>query len=127
MIAVDTNAVVRLIADDHPAQSKVVRSLLHTNQFWISKSVILETIWVLQKYYPFGMIPEMMDTLVSLHNVQVEDEAEVLAAIHLMEHGLDPADAMHLASTPAGVSFATFDKDLVRRAKRAGASNVTAL
>jgi predicted nucleic acid-binding protein len=127
MIAVDTNVVVRLIADDHPDQSQVVRSLLRSDRIWISKTVILETIWVLQKYYPFEAIPEMMDSLVGLENVLVEDASEVSAAFHLMEHGVDPADALHLASAPAGVRFVTFDRDLVRRAKRADAANVEAL
>lgn len=127
MLAVDTNVVVRLIADDDPGQSKTVRSLLRENHFWISKTVILETIWVLQKYYPFEAIPEMMDSLIALDNVQVEDESEVSAAIHLLEHGIDPADALHLSSTPPGIRFVTFDKDLVRRAKRAGTTLVAAL
>jgi predicted nucleic acid-binding protein len=69
----------------------------------------------------------MLESLTGLQNVHVEDASSVAVAFELMEHGVDPADAMHLASTPAGSRFATFDRDLVRRAKHAGASNVAAL
>jgi predicted nucleic-acid-binding protein len=129
MNAVDTNVVVRLIVSDDPRQLRLAQSLLLQSPVWVSKTVFLETIWVLGKFYRYeaAEIHEMLETLVGLDNVRVEDEESVTTALDFMEHGVDPADAMHLASTPAGVRFVTFDRDLVRNAKRAGASNVVTL
>jgi predicted nucleic acid-binding protein len=127
MLAVDTNVIVRLIAEDHPEQARAARSLLRENRLWVSKTVILETIWVLGRFFPMSVIQEKLSAFVSLEGVEIEDEYAVAAAFDLMEQGLDPADAMHLASTPSGLRFATFDRDLIRLAKRAGATNVAGL
>ena len=129
MNAVDTNVVVRLIVGDDPDQETAARNLIRRDSVWISKTVVLETIWVLRKFYRLeaAVIYERLESLIGLENVHVEDASSVATAFELMEHGVDPADAMHLASTPAGSRFATFDRDLARRAKRAGVSNVSAL
>jgi predicted nucleic-acid-binding protein len=129
MNAVDTNVVVRLIVGDNPDQEAAARNLIRRGSVWISKTVLLETIWVLRNFYRLeaAEIYEMLESLIRLEDVQVEDASSVANAFDLMEHGVDPADAMHLASTPAGSSFATFDRDLVRKAKRAGATNVAGL
>jgi predicted nucleic-acid-binding protein len=129
MNAVDTNVVVRLIVGDNPEQEAAARNLIRRGSVWISKTVLLESIWVLRKFYRLesAVIYEMLQSLTGLENVQVEDASAVATAFEFMSHGIDPADAVHLASTPAGSRFTTFDRDLVRRAKRAGASNVAAL
>jgi predicted nucleic-acid-binding protein len=129
MNAVDTNVVVRLIVGDNPDQEAAARNLIRRGSVWISKTVLLETIWVLRNFYRLeaAEIYEMLESLIRLEDVQVEDASSVANAFDLMEHGVDPADAMHLASTPAGSSFATFDRDLVLKAKRAGATNVAGL
>ena len=40
-------------------------------------------------------------------------------ALVLSEHGMEFADALHLTSRPAGTTFVSFDKTLIRRARRA--------
>jgi predicted nucleic acid-binding protein len=129
MNAVDTNVVVRLIVGDNPEQEAAARNLIRRNSVWISKTVVLETIWVLRKFYRLeaAVIYERLESLIGIENVHVEDASSVATAFELMSHGIDPADAMHLASTPAGSRFATFDRDLVRRAKRAGATNISGI
>jgi predicted nucleic-acid-binding protein len=129
MLAVDTNVIVRLIIDDDPQQSHAVRLLLRTEAFWISKSVVLEMIWVLESFYRYdrATVHELFEILVGMANVEIEDKTEVIEALDLMSHGVDPADAMHLASTPHGTKFVTFDRDMVRTAKRAGATKVAAI
>jgi hypothetical protein len=62
--------------------------------------------------------------LLGLKNVEVEDEAGVAQALQLAGHGIDFADALHLASRPAGAQFISFDRTFVRRARSAGASQV---
>jgi predicted nucleic-acid-binding protein len=129
MNAVDTNIVVRIFVNDDKKQAAAARSIFESGPVWISQTVLLETAWVLGRHYNYEQpaICEALASLPELDHVYIEDEDSLKTALSLMSHGIDPADAMHLASTPAGSSFATFDRDLVRKAKRAGASNVSAL
>jgi predicted nucleic-acid-binding protein len=129
MLSVDTNIIVRLIVDDDPKQSRIIRAMLRDEPFWIGKTIILEMIWVLRSTYRYdtSTIQEFLEVLVSMENVKVEDEDQMIQALDLMSHGVDPADAMHLASTPHDMKFVTFDHDLVRTAKRAGATKVAAI
>jgi predicted nucleic-acid-binding protein len=129
MLAVDTNVILRLIVEGDPEQMRAVRSLLRKETFWISKSVVLEMIWVLESFYKYdrATIHELFEILVGMPDLEVEDKPEVIEALDLISHGVDPADAMHLASTPHGTKFVSFDRDLVRTAKRAGTSNVAAI
>jgi predicted nucleic-acid-binding protein len=129
MNAADTNIVVRIFVDDDEKRAAAARSIFESGPVWIAKTVLLETAWVLRRYYKYeqSAIVEALASLPELEHVHIEDEDSVGTASSLMSHGIDIADAMHLASTPAGSRFATFDRALVRRAKRAGASSVSAL
>jgi len=51
MIAFDTNLLVRLLVDDTPAQADVAEALLATHTVFISRTVLLETEWVLRAGY----------------------------------------------------------------------------
>jgi len=95
---------------------------------WIGKTVLLETGWVLRSAYGFkpDAIREAFAKLLGLKNVQAEDPACITAALALTAQGLEFADAMHLTSRPPGTKFVSFDRDFVRRAKRAGAVDVSA-
>jgi predicted nucleic-acid-binding protein len=129
MLAVDTNVVLRMILADDPQQTRAAQLLFRNEILWISKTVVLETIWVLGNGYKYdrATIHELLEVLVGMENVQIEDADEVIEALDLMSHGVDPADAMHFASTPHGTKFVTFDRDLARTAKRAGVTNVAAI
>ena len=48
MIALDTNMLVRALVADHPGQLAVVRQLIASNTLFISRSVLLETEWMLR-------------------------------------------------------------------------------
>jgi predicted nucleic-acid-binding protein len=126
MISVDTNVLVRLLTGDDPFQEAAVRSLFARQTIWISKTVLLETGWVLRSLYGFedGAIREAFTKLLGFHNVQAEDAASIAAALALTVHGVEFADAMHLCSRPLGAQFTTLDKALVRRASRAGVSDI---
>ena len=127
MTAVDTNIVVRLVTGDDPRQTNEARSLLNAGPIWIAKSVLLETRWVLRFMYGYEetAIRDTFTELLGLENVHAEDEASVAAALALIAHGLDFADALHLSSRPSGAAFASFDRALVRCANRAGAAKVS--
>jgi predicted nucleic-acid-binding protein len=51
MIAFDTNMLVRALVLDKPAQADVVRELMAANTVFISRTVLLETEWVLRARY----------------------------------------------------------------------------
>ena len=127
MTAVDTNIVVRFVTRDHPTQSAAARSLFTAGPIWIAKTVLLETRWVLHYFYGYdeAAIHDAFTGLLGLENVHIEDEASVVAALALIAHGLDFADALILSSRPAGAAFVSFDRSLVRCANRAGAPKVS--
>lgn len=129
MTAVDTNVVVRLLTADEPAQATAARALFANGPVWIAKTVLLETAWVLGSLYGFEeeAIRKALLKLLGLDNVHAEDEPAVAAALSLAQQGMDLADALHLSSRPADAAFATFDKALWRRGKRAGAARIQLL
>lgn len=127
MIAVDTNVLARLLTEDDPEGAGTARSVFASGPIWIGRTVLLETDWVLRGVYGFseGAIREAFAKLLGLGNVHAEDEASVIAALKLAAQGLKFADAMHLTSKSAGTAFVSFDREFVRRAKRAGAIAVS--
>ena len=82
MIAVDTNVVVRLLTGDDARQTERASALFRTDEVWLSKSVILETEWVLRSLYHFRgrQLSAAMLALTSLPTVRVEDPAAVSKA-----------------------------------------------
>lgn len=129
MTAVDTNVVVRLLAEDDPKQTEIARRVFASGPIWVAKTVLLETAWVLRSGLRWDelSIRGYLVKLLGLPNVQVEDELAVTQALALVGHGIDFADALHLTSTPPGARFVTFDRVLANRAKRAGAANISQL
>ena len=127
MTATDTNVLVRILTSDHPKQALAARTLFASGPIWIAKTVVLETAWVLRSAYGFdeAAFCAAFAKLLGLENVIAEDAQGVAAALRLAANGLDFADALHLGSSPPGVPFASFDKALIRRAKRAGIAGVT--
>ncbi|MGO9262991.1 MAG: PIN domain-containing protein [Bryobacteraceae bacterium] len=51
MNAVDTNVVVRFLTEDDPHQYAAARRIFATGPIWVSKTVLLETAWVLSSTY----------------------------------------------------------------------------
>ena len=121
MIAVDTNVLVRLIAADDQGQLALARSLFENESIFISKTVLLETEWVLRSAY--RVAPENLAVairrLLGLSKVTVESGAAVGQALEWYDSGFDFADALHLASAAPAAGFATFDRNLVRLARSA--------
>ena len=127
MIAVDTNVLVRLLTGDDPKQAAAARALFAAEPIWIAKTVLIETAWVLGSFYGFeeSAISAAFTRLLGVKNVRAEDEPAVAAALALSSHGIAFADALHLSSRPPGTAFVSFDRSFVRRARRAGASEVS--
>jgi predicted nucleic-acid-binding protein len=126
MLSVDTNVLVRLLAGDDREQSPIARSLFAAQPIRIAKTVLLETEWVLRSRY--GLTQEAsvaaLVSVLGLPEVEVEDGSAVKQALGLTQHGISFADALHLSSRPPGATFVSFDRNFVRRAKRAGVTEI---
>lgn len=118
MIAVDTNVVVRLLANDDRDQVRKAITLFEANDVWLSKTVLVETEWVLRFSYEVGRheIHRGLLALLGMARVTAEEPRQVSRALDWFLQGLDFADALHLASAVGTARFVTFDRRLARRA-----------
>ena len=122
MIAVDTNVLVRLIAQDDAAQVARAARLFQREQVWIAKTVLLETEWVLRRLYGFTPqdITDALQGLAGLSAVHLEDPVAVNQALSWLDAGVDFADGLHLASCGEATRFASFDARLIKSAAKLG-------
>ena len=121
MIAFDTNLLVRAVVDDNPAQVAIVRRLIMQNSVFISRTVLLETEWVLRAVYMKSRdeILGFFRALLEIDNTEVEDSTQVGYALDWYGQGSDFADALHLAVCGAAVMH-TFDKGFCKTARELG-------
>src|SRR2546423_14163752 len=80
MAAIDTNVLVRLIADDDPTQVAIAKAFVAKGA-WVSHVVLAETIWVLTSVYRAA--PEAIDRTVELllaHEEVAIQEPDVVAS-----------------------------------------------
>lgn len=121
MIAFDTNMLVRLVVDDHPAQAEIVENLLKTRHAWISRTVLLETEWVLRCIYKFSRerICDFFQLLLQTENTEVENSLAIVRALDWYQNGTDFADALHLAVC-GSIIMHTFDPSFCEAAREAG-------
>jgi predicted nucleic-acid-binding protein len=120
MIAVDTNLLVRILTNDDPIQARRAVKILNSDDIFIPKTVLLETEWVLRHAYEIGRSNIIIgfQKLIGLPNVNVEDPDSIYQAISWYENNFDFADALHLASSRRCVSFATYDRSLIKMAQQ---------
>ena len=118
MRVVDTNIVVRFLVDDDPAQAERAQRVLSGGDVLVPTTVVLEAEWVLRSTYRLSRqrIAAILRGLMGLPGVSVERAGVVGRALGWFQAGLDFADALHLAATPEGADFVTFDRALARRA-----------
>ncbi len=118
MIAVDTNVVVRFLTADDVRQARKSRKLFQENDIWISRTVLLETEWVLRGAYQLDResVNEALTSLSQMEGVEFEDQAQVTEALSLHKSGWDLADAIHVANCPPEVTqFYSFDRRLTKK------------
>ena len=120
VVAVDTNIIIRLLTGDDTDQFERARKLFDTDTILLPKTVVLEAEWVLRRLYGIGpaKMADALSALVALPQVHCEDATAINTALRWLRQGLDFADALHLASSRAVGCFATFDRNLTRRARR---------
>lgn len=120
MIGVDTNVIVRLVVNDDPAQAERAAKLFASEQILIPSTVLIETEWVLSQTYRLdrGVVAEALSRVIDLANVTVDEPQRIGWALAAFAQGMDFADAIHVR-TPAPIErFATFDKALVKAARK---------
>lgn len=117
MIGLDTNVLIRYIAQDDASQSaaaaKVIESLSSESPGFISLVVIAESVWVLQFSYGFGKqeIAEMVEKLLRSAELLIEQAAIVAQALREFRVGrADFADCLikrcaHAAGCQHTVTF----------------------
>ena len=120
MIGLDTNILVRYLAQDDPAQSPlatqiVERRLSQENPGFISVVAMVETVWVLDRAYGLAdaEIAEAIERILQADTLVVENEQEVFTAMVALKEGHGEfADALIAAlATRAGCAHTlTFDK-----------------
>jgi len=124
VIGLDSNVVVRYLAQDDPVQSRAAndlfeRRLSERNPGFISVVAMAETVWVLERAYrlPSEEIALAIERMLQTDVLMVEHEQEVFVAmIALKERRGSFADALIVAlGAKAGCSrTVTFDRRAAR-------------
>lgn len=123
MRALDTNVLARFFVDDaddaQAAKQRPAAVAALSERAFVSVTVLLELEWVLRGFYevPKKDISRVLRALAGIEHVTLEDRGAVLQAVDAFDHGLDFADALHLARGARASGFATFDQRLAKRAK----------
>ena len=128
MVAIDTNVLIRFLARDDEAQYDRARQLIEAEPIWVATTVLLESEWVLRRHLrlPRDVVLRLLRAFAGLPNVTVQNPDALAVALELALEGMDFADALHIAATPDGERFATFDLDFARVARRMGRTEVFA-
>lgn len=121
MIAIDTNILVRVLVNDpdNQEQCRLARKLvIQHNAIWISKLVLIETIWVLQRSYRFSkeQIIMAIEQVIQHPCIYLENTINVKKALELFNltnvgfaDCLILTDSQHMQAT-----LYTFDVKLSR-------------
>ena len=126
MIGLDTNVIVRYLAQDDPVQSRRAADLIENrlsveHPGFISIVAMVETVWVLERSYDLSA-PELaaaIELMLQIDSLLIESEQEVFTAAVALKQGRGSfADALVSAlSVRAGCDYTvTFDKKALRLA-----------
>ena len=123
MIGLDTNALVRYVAQDDPKQSpkatRLIESLTADAPGYVGVVSVIELVWVLTGCYSLTKeeIGEVLETLLRTKEIVVAQADTVWKALRLFKEGkTDFADCMIAKSAnKAGCGFTvTFDRDAAK-------------
>ena len=124
MIGLDTNILVRYLAQDDPVQSPLATEIIESrltegNPGFISIVAMVETVWVLDRAYGLadGEIAAALERVLQADTLVVESEQQVFTAMIALKEGSGSfADALSGAlGAKAGCSTTlTFDKTALR-------------
>ena len=123
MIGLDTNVLVRYIAQDDSRQSpkatRLIESLTTDAPGYVSIVSVVELVWVLTGCYalPRGEIYEVLETLLRTKEIIVAHADTVWKALRLFKEGkAEFADCLiERSANEAGCNYtATFDRDAAK-------------
>ena len=123
MTALDTNVLVRYLAQDDDAQFQKVLQLLNRKRatFFVCDLVLAETDWVLRSLYDWTCeeVADAFARLTTIHNLTFENESRLRSSLKALREGADLADELIVRGSRdhGAKSFVTFDKGIVRRHK----------
>ena len=121
MIALDTNALVRMLIEDDENQAKIVQQIVasaekNSVQIIILSEVLIETVWVLESVYRCTRedISQFLENLFSTSTFTFPDSAVIRNVVsHYKKEG-DFADLLIVAQARKchAKKFFSFDKNL---------------
>lgn len=121
MIALDTNAIVRVIIEDDLAQAKKVQSIIQTaekngQRILILTEVVIETAWVLESVYDCSReeVAQVIENLLSAQTFYLPDAIEIRKTVRQFKKKGDFADLLivHQAKKYQAEKLFSFDKKL---------------
>jgi predicted nucleic-acid-binding protein len=126
VIGLDTNVLVRYLAQDDPVQSSRATALIEQelsaqNPGFISLVAMVETAWVLQRAYALssGELAAVIERLLGADTLIIEAEQEVFSAMVVLKRGVGSfADALIgiLGRNAGCLHTVTFDRRALRLA-----------
>ena len=136
MIALDTNALVRLLIDDDEKQAGIVKELIVSTEnqgrkILILTEVLIETVWVLESVYECTRedIHSFLETLANTSVFTLSEHKLVLNTIRHFKKGGDFADLIIVlqALNHQAKKLLSFDKKLQKLFPDYVVENVNAL
>jgi predicted nucleic-acid-binding protein len=125
MIGLDTNVLLRYLAQDDPKQSPraieiIERRLTEQEPGFVSLVTILEVVWVLKSLFQRSRqeIANDIEMLLAADTLEVQNEQEVYLAVVSLRNGMGTFEDALIGSlgTWRGCSATlTFDEDAARR------------
>ena len=125
MIGLDTNVLVRYIAQDDPKQSAVATNLINSltkeHPGFVSVVSMVELVWVMQSCYKSTKIEivNILETILSTRELIIENAETIIRATHVYSGtGADFADCLiERSANKAGCEYSvTFDIDAMKHA-----------
>ena len=119
MRAVDTNLLVRLLANDNEAQVRVAEEFIAAGA-WIPHVVLAEAIWVLASAFDLSRakLAEAIEMLLNHKSLAIQDSEAVVAALASFRQyaGVEFSDclALETARRAGHLPFGTFDRRFSR-------------
>ena len=123
MIALDTNVLVRFLAQDDDAQFEVAAGLIEgcTSDApgYVCREVMIELVWVLERAYKYSRedIAEALLSIVTASQLLVENAQDIASIVNLYrKEGYDFADLMirQAAAKAENRTLKTFDQKLAK-------------
>ncbi len=119
MIAIDTNVLVRFLTGDEPEQARAARQFMgglsQSDPGFISREVMVELVWVLERAYGFSRaeVAGALEGLLSATEIEVESADDTGRAVfQYREEAFGFADLMIAAAARRvdAVPLVTFDR-----------------